>query len=243
MLDSCRAKLQGNGADFTIDFQPLIRLGERSFKAVLDHLTMAYSWNNIAAAYNNNKIRWRKKTESWKTLVFPNGMYDYSDMNSFLQAQTGKVDPRKEDSDYVFSLYFDRRIYRVVILMHRDYELDLAKGGFADLLSYEKKVLTGAESHVGEMVPDITRSVDWVFIHCDLISRRVNDIPIDVLYLFSTSGLQVSYPFAKQPKRLKWHPVNKSEVYAISVTVTDGRNKPLDLNGIDITVSLIIKEE
>ena len=127
--------------------------------------------------------------------------------------------------------------------MHGDYQLDLAEGGFAELLGYEKKVLTGAESHVGEMVPDITRSVDWVFIHCDLISRRVSDIPIDVLYWFSTSGLQVSYPFAKEPKRLKWHPVNKSEAYAIRVRVNDGRNKPMDLNGIDLAVNMMIKEE
>ena len=34
-------------------------------------------------------------------------MYDYSDINSFLQTQTGKVNPKDKDSDLIFTLYFD----------------------------------------------------------------------------------------------------------------------------------------
>ena len=70
-------------------------------------------------------------------------MYDYSDINSFLQTQTGKVDPKDKDSDFIFTLYFDVTIFRVVILMHENYELDLSEGKFAELVGYEKKILTG----------------------------------------------------------------------------------------------------
>ena len=247
LLDSSLAKLQRNGRrqvshDFTIDFQPPIRLGTGNFKAALDQLiTMSYSSYNIGEAYDNIKIRWRKKTESWKTLVLPNGMYDYADINSFLQAHTGKVDPKDKDSDFIFTLYFDMRIYQVVILMHGDYELDLTQGRFAELLGYERKVLTGAENHVGETVPNITRGVVWVFFHCDLITWRVRYVPSDVLYSFSTTGLHVGYPFTKTPKRPQWHPVNKSEIYSVRIRVTDGRNNPLDLNGIDVVVNLMLK--
>ena len=103
--------------------------------------------------------------------------------------------------------------------------------------------MTGKKNFVGAMVPDITRSVDWVFLHCDLISRRANDVPSDVLYSFSTTGLQVSYPFQKEPYRLEWHPVNKSEINSIRIWVTDGRDNPLDLNGIDVAVSIMIEKE
>ena len=175
---------------------------------------------------DNNENRWRKKTESWKTLVFPNGMCDYTDINSFLQAHTGKVDPKGKDSDYIFTLYFDMMIYRVVILMHGDYELDLTQGRFAELFGYQTKVLTGAENHVGETVPDITRGVDWVFLHCDLITRQVSSVPSDVLYCFSTTALHAGYPFSKEPRRLQWHPVKRKEIYSITVRVIDGRNTP-----------------
>ena len=72
-----------------------------------------------------------------------------------------------------------------IILMHENYELDLSEGGFAELLGYEKKILTGEKNFVGARVPDITRSVDWVFLHCNLINRRANDVPSDILYIES----------------------------------------------------------
>ena len=149
LLDSSLAKLQRTGDrqvshDFTINFQPPIYLESGNYKAALDELiTMSYSWYNIDASYGNNKIRWRKKSEEWQTLVFPNGMYDYDDINRFLQTQTGKIDPKDKDSDYIFTLYFDYTLFRVVILMHENYELDLSEGKFAELLGFEKKAFDG----------------------------------------------------------------------------------------------------
>ena len=59
---------------------------------------MSYSWYNIDNTFDN-------KSEEWQTLTFPNGIYDYKDINSFLQTQTGKVDPKDKDSDFIFTLY------------------------------------------------------------------------------------------------------------------------------------------
>ena len=149
---------------------------------------MSYSWYNIDAAYDNNKIRWRKKTEqAWKTLTFPNGMYDYANINRFIQKHTGRVDPKVEKSNFIFNMYFDMTAYRVVILIHDDYELDLSQGSFSDLIGYGKETLSG--DSVGRKLPDITRGVDWVFIHCDLITRISNNVPRDVIYSFSTARL------------------------------------------------------
>ena len=248
LLDSSLAKLERGGErnvshDFTVKFHPPIELGSGNYKAALNRLiTMSYSWNNIDALYNNNKIRRKKKTEqAWKTLTFPNGMYDYKRINTFIQQHTGKVDPTNKDSDYIFTIYFDMSIYRVVTFIHNDYELDMSQGNFNELLGYGKNVLSG--DAVGRNVPNITRGVDWVYLHCDLISRRTRNVPTDVLYSFSTTDLRVSYPFRKEPRRLEWQPVNKSYVNEIRVWVTDGRNNILDLNGTDIAISLIIEKE
>ena len=127
--------------------------------------------------------------------------------------------------------------------MAKDYELDLTDGGFSSLLGYEKKILKDETNFTGEVIPDITKSVDWVFLHCDLISRRVNDVENDVLYSFSTTNIQVSYPFEKEPRRLECHTVNKTRIDSVGVWVTDGRNNILDLNGVDIALSIVIEEE
>ena len=125
VLESSLAKLERGGErnvshDFTVNFHPPIELGEGNYKVGLDELvTMSYSWNNIDSIYDNNKIRWKKKTEQvWKTLTFPNGMYDYARINKFLQQHTGRVDPTKKDSAYIFTIHFEFSTYRIFIVVH-----------------------------------------------------------------------------------------------------------------------------
>jgi len=153
------------------------------------------------------------------------------------------VDPNAANKEQIFSLYFDFILYRVVINMAENYELDLTDGEFASLIGYEKKVLKDAKNFTGTLLPNITMSVDWVFLYCDLITRAANDVERNVLYSLSIIGRFVGYPFNEEPYRLEWNPVNKSHIGSITVWVTDGRNNLLDLNGIDVALSLMIEEE
>jgi len=66
ILSSKLAKLQRNGDqnvphDFTINFPSTMHLDSKNYKAALKSISMSYSWYNIDAAYDNNKIRWKKK--------------------------------------------------------------------------------------------------------------------------------------------------------------------------------------
>ena len=96
-------------------------------------------------------------------------MYDYKRINTFVQQHTGRVDPSNKDSDYIFTIYFDMSIYRVVTLIHNDYELDLSQGNFGELLGYGKSTLSG--DVVGRKVPNITRGVDWRYIYTAILSH------------------------------------------------------------------------
>ena len=168
---------------------------------------MSYSWYNVRAVYGNNTLRWKKKSESaCKTITFPDGMYNYDDLNSFMQKKLGKVDPSDKESDELFTLFFDGSIFRAVILLDNSIELDLSSATFAGLLGFEKKVLDQT-TNISKNVPNITRGVDWVFIHCDLITREVKNVESDVLFSLSTSTLDVSYSFSKEPLRLSGHTV------------------------------------
>lgn len=64
----------------------------------------------------------------------------------------------------------------------------------------------------------------------------------DVLFSLSTVGLNVGNPFQAEPLWLEFHPVNKTEIYTIRVRITNGRNNPLELNGLDVALSLMIEE-
>ncbi|KAL9978012.1 hypothetical protein ACROYT_G015486 [Oculina patagonica] len=173
--------------------------------------------------YNNNKFKWKKKSDSdWIDVTIPDGMYDYKDLNDAFQTLTGKTD----DSKDIFELYFYTTTYRVTILIANDYELDLREGDFSDLIGFEKKILNDA-NNVGDHVPNLTRGVDWIYVHCDLVSRAVDNIEDDVLYTLSTSTLQISYPFSKEPRRLLWHPVNKYRINSIRIRISDGLGNDL----------------
>ena len=199
LLDSSLAKQQRDGErnvshDFTINFSPPIYLYSGNYKAPLDELiTMSYSWYNIDASFDKNKIRWRKKTKAWKTLTFPNGMYDYKDINRFLQNHIGKVDPKDKDSAYNFNLYFDLTSYRVVILVHEDYELDLSQGSFSELLGYGKSILSG--DSVGRKLPNIPRGVAGLGVY-PLRSDQPDDKKCSkrchILFFNSESSSQLS---------------------------------------------------
>ena len=67
-------------------------------------------------------------------------MFNYDDLNSFIQKKIGKKDPTDEHSEELFTQFFDNSIFRAVILLD-SIELDLSSGTFADLLGFEQKVL------------------------------------------------------------------------------------------------------
>ncbi|KAL9963729.1 hypothetical protein ACROYT_G027263 [Oculina patagonica] len=189
--------------------------------------------------YNNNKFKWKKKSDSeWITVTIPDGMYDYKDLNDTFQSHTGKTD----DSKDIFKLYFHTTTYRVIILIANDYELDLGEGNLSELIGFNKKILNDM-NNVGDRVPNLTRGVDWIYIHCDLISRAVDNIADDVLYTLSTSTLEISYPFSKEPRRLLWHPVNKNRINSIRIRISDGNGNDLFLNDQPVALSMFIEEE
>ena len=72
---------------------------------------MSFTWYNIGKNYSNNKLRWRRKAGSWTTLTFQDGMYDYADINRYVQAHTDKVGDKSIITrflhDHLPGCYFD----------------------------------------------------------------------------------------------------------------------------------------
>lgn len=55
-----------NTHDFRLHFNPLIELGPaKKYRVAMNRLiTMTYSWCNVAAAHNNNTLKWWKTGEA-----------------------------------------------------------------------------------------------------------------------------------------------------------------------------------
>lgn len=127
----------------------------------------------------------------------------------------------------------------MIILIHDGYELVLTEEEFAVLLGY-KKVLDTSNNR-GDCVPDITRSVIGFTSTVCYFKTSGQCWRRAMLNTLATSELRVSYPLSREPRHLLWHSVNKYKVNSINIRITDGCNNILDLNSLDVSLSIVIK--
>ena len=106
---------------------------------------------------------------------------------------------------------------------------------FGDLIGFEPKILT--TTSYSTKLPNITNSVDTININCDIVTdgitdgRYSNTIPTD--------NLTRSYPFSFEPRRALFSP--KTIISELRVNLTDSLGRPIDLNGVDWYMSLILR--
>ena len=152
--------------DFTTKFTPELNLeGNNQHFIALDHISMSASWYNVRPEYENNKLRFSKdKGANFEEINFPSGVYDYEDLNEFIHQKIGKLG----------DILFDFSTYKVFIQLDENYQIDFAgSGNFHDLLGFEKKLLKS--SAFGAFFPNITNSIDNIYLRCSLLSNSIID--------------------------------------------------------------------
>ena len=89
---------------------------------------------------------------------------------------------------------------------------------------------------------NLSQDTDVLNIHCDVINDSLVDgQDTDINYSFSTSVLQPSHSFTLEPRRITFNPINKTTISSIRMLVTDGKLRLVNLNGADVSYSLILK--
>ena len=109
---------------------------------------------------------------------------------------------------------------------------------FGDLIGFEKKLVTKTE--YGTKLPNITHSIDPLNINTtaikDSVTKNTNTIAV-----IPTDNLTRSYPFTFEPRRLLYCPVGSHYISEMRIYVTDLLGKPVDLNGIDWFMTLLLR--
>ena len=205
-------------------------------------ISMSFTWYNINERYDNQLIRYSKDAGSTFTnIAFPAGVWNYTDINKYIQEAT-VIKQANKDDEYPINLEFNEATFRVIITMKENYQLDLTKSNFYELIGYDKKILKDKNS-IGPRVPNLSQDTDILNIHCDLVnSSLVDGEESDIIYSFSTSILRPSYSFEREPKRVTYSPINKLTISSIRIYITDGKRRVINLNNQDVTFSLILKK-
>lgn len=245
VLSSHSVKKRGKNkpSDFTIKYLEPTRLNpNKTYVLGLDEIiTMSFTWFNINSGLKNQLIKYSSDGGStWKDITFPPGTWNYVDFNDHIKEKT-KTGTSSNPS-YPITLEFDNTTYKTIITLATNYQLDLRPSNFHDLIGFNKRILTSTEN-VGDYTPNLSQDTEILNIHCDLISESLVDgDETDILYTFGTNDLTPSYAFTKQPRRVKFYPVNKYLINNIRIYITDGQRRIIDLNNADTAFSLILRE-
>ena len=225
--------------DFTVRFNPGIELdNNKNYQLALGSISMSYSWYNVSSDYNNNILKYSQDSgKTWHTITIPNGNFSYKQLNSYIQSVIVSNGHAKDG----FKIKFVSALFKVLLTLKSGFQVDLKTGDFGKLLGFEKKIYTA--SGYSPKLPDITRKVDNVLIHTNLISdSNVSSNKLDVIYKFSVDNLPLSYPFHIEPRHLFFNKINTNRIREVRIYITDELNRPLDLNNVPISLVLVIQE-
>lgn len=229
--------------EFTIRFDPPLHLDQNlRHEIAVDRISMTYSWHNITPDYQNQTIKYSNDNgANWHTVTFPNGMYSYSDLNDYLHRVMSNNKHVNDDGTYNINILFILSTYKVIIeISHKDYQLDLRGSNFGDLIGFDKKIIINTEN--GSRLPNITNSIDVLYVNSDIVTDSiVSGILTNSLFIIPTDNLQRSHPFTIEPIRAQFNPVSSFIVSNIRFYILDSLKRPVNLNGIDWHMNLILR--
>ena len=168
---SVKNKNGNKPSDFTIKYtNPIILDPNRQYELGLDRIvSMSFTWFNVTHDLNNKKIRFSSDSGvNWTELILNPGVWNYVDFNNFLKDNT-KTGTASNPS-FPVTLEFDDTIFRTIITLAQNYQLDLTQSDFNDLIGFNKKILTESEN-IGDYIPNLSQDREILNIHCDLISE------------------------------------------------------------------------
>lgn len=239
-LDSINGWRGSKSHDFTIRLSPELELNKnKDCYVAVDSISMSYSWYNVSSTYGNNSFKYSHDGGvSWTTITLPNGNYTYNDIESYVQQVLSSNTHSKTGVEFRCV----KQYYRVLVSLEQNYQLDLRDGEFADLIGFDKAVVTATS--YGARLPNITRSVDNIFVHTNLISDSiVSGIHSDVICRFSVDNLPLSYQFHINSRRALYNKISLKNIRGVRIYITDAFNNPVDLNDIPVSLVLMRREE
>ena len=171
-------------------------------------------------------------------------MYSYSDINDYIHQYMEQKNHLTTDAkgvkNYSINLSFILSTYRVLVSLEGSFQLDLRGTDFGELIGFEKKLVTKTE--YGTKLPNITKYIDSLNINVSVIKDSVvNGVNTNTIAVIPTDNLTRSWPFTFEPRRTLYCPVSSNTISEMHITVNDSLGQPIDLNGIDWFMTLLLR--
>ena len=230
--------------DFTFKTSFLQLSSEKTYECALLSYSLWYSWYNIKTGVND-KFRYVVGGVV-KNIVIPAGQYGVQDINSYIQSQL----VANGDSATGVSIVGNYNLLRAVMTLEPNYDVDFTisqslRGllGFNSQL-YENNGVIDVE-YVGELPGNITGGIDAISINCSILNPSYN-ITNNQTSTSLHSFVPQSGPGTNLAQTIPtpiYLPISTSgNINSFNIRISDQAQNELDLNGENVSLSLLIKE-
>mgnify|MGYP001072078391 CR=1 FL=1 len=247
-LDS--SSLNQDSDNFTVNFANPIVLNTSSkenektkYEIALITADLWYSFSNISSELGNNTFKYYNGSV-WRDVTLPNGNFQISDINDFLEVTMDQNSDYTTDPDgnieYNIVLAPNIVTLKVELALKNGYKLDLTTSKLNELLGFNQAIYDTTTSSTNRV--DITRGVNSLAIHCNIAGGSFdNNLGSDILYSFvpqsgrgSAIHIEPNYPI--------YLPVSEEmAINRIQMRITDQLNRRVNFNGEPITYFLHIR--
>ena len=141
VLSSYNSEGSKKPANFVTKFsKPIILDNNQEHMIGLNRIiNMSFTWTNINKGYKNQLIRYSKDNGvSFTDITFTKCVWTHVLIDEHIKEKTVIKTSGKED-EHPITLEFDETALRVVITMKQNYQLDLTKSDFYELIEFDKK--------------------------------------------------------------------------------------------------------
>lgn len=191
-----------------------------------------HSYNSIPNIEAESKFYLVDSKSKKKTIiVLPEGSYEIGDIESYIQTKLGTK------SEKVFSLKPNNNTLKCEIYSEL-FDVDFnPTDSIGKILGFSKQLLKVGDYHSSDLPVDIIK-VRTIHIDTNITSGAFyNHKPSHTIYEFAV-GVDPGFSINEKPQKLTYLPVNKTEIYNVTLRILDQTGELVNFRGEEIIVRL-----
>ena len=234
--------VSSNKTRFNTRFNPPIQLDkDKSYEIALVNLETYYSFPNINST-NNYFTYTPDQGLSWEDIYIPEGSYDITDMNEYIQnkmRERGHYDT-VNDEHYI-TISANSNTLKSILHLETNYQVDFRQNNsISSVLGFNNDIYT-LSFNESENVVNIL-SINSILVNIDIVSGSyVNGSTQPTIYSFFPN-VSPGYKIMETPINLVYLPIMLDTIYSLESSLTDQNDKQLNLRGEQLTMRFHIRE-
>jgi len=234
-------------SNFTVTFVQPIPLGSYQYEVALQTVdTWFTSWNVVGKT-----LVWSSDGGgTWNTITIPDGNYPIEDINALLVTAMTNAGVIGTVPGHIYGIQIlgNFNLNRAEIQIDNTvgpgtyvFEVDLtAPNNLSDYLGFTPAVISTTTT--GDLLPNVNAGQDNWNIKCDLVRNSYSNGNVgQILFTFVPGLVDVSEKIFIEPLHLNYMQVNKSIINSINIQLVDQNGFPVDLQGSNLNLNLIIR--